>query len=790
MFEYIKKSVHAKILVLIIGIMAVGVTASIFWELRSREQDLLEEKLKASRFMARPVLNAIYEDMLEERADLARRLLKTLSHVQGVEIKIIRSNGVEEAFRDLKTIKEVKKEYGEVKPEWTADHPDVESNLAKGSETEKFKEAYNTFKTDWKKGPTYYTEQRDGRPFFTYLNPIEKKPKCNTCHTGEGARGILMISTPLDDMYLILASNRNQWFVTGLVAVFLGGILISTLVKRSVTGPIRKNVEVIKRIADGKADISERVDVHSEDELGYLSSAFNNMLDSLEKRDEENKRLFKIIEKSKEEWVATFDSIQDLMSLHDRDDRVLKVNRALARKLNMRPEEMIGMSCKELFYGGEASHGKCPHNRTLTTGGVMDVEVDDLAVEGTYKLTTFPILSETGTVGAVVHVARDITLEKLLREQLLHAEKLSSVGKLVAGIAHELNNPLMGIMGFSQILIDTSDDKSVGEIKGKLEKIYHESMRTARIVQNLLTFARAKKTEREYTSINETIEHTFDLREYSLTANNIAVTLDLDKDLPATMVDKYQIQQVFINIINNAEDAMVESSGGGSLTIRTRKKDGKIEMTFIDDGPGIPADIIHKVFDPFFTTKEVGKGTGLGLSITHGIITEHGGTVKMDNNPGGGAVVTVRLPIVKKALWDEVWRAFEDEGAEAAPLGEGEVLIADDEESIRESLAGILTRRGFNVDSVADGALALEALKTKKYTIVITDIKMPGLNGIELYREIEKNYPGLKNRVIMLTGDVFSEEVKEFLSEKKCPFFLKPFETKELLEAVKKVLSA
>ncbi|GMR05136.1 MAG: hypothetical protein BMS9Abin23_1076 [Thermodesulfobacteriota bacterium] len=789
MFEYIKKSIHAKILILIIGIMALGVVTSIYWELRSREQDLLDEKVRASGFMAKPVLNAIYEDMLEERADLARRLLNTLGRVEGVDLKIIRSNGVEEAFKDFKTINEVKKEYGEVKPEWTADHADVKNNFAKGTETKKFKEAYNAFKKDWKRGPIYYIEKDAGRPVFRYLSPIEKKPKCNTCHSGKGARGILMISTPLDSMYLMLSRNRNHWFVSGFLAVFLGGILVSILVKRSITGPISKNVEVIKRIAAGKADISERVEVDSEDEMGYLSSAFNNMLDTLEKRDAENKRLFKMIEKSKKEWLATFDSIQDLMSIHDRDGRIIRVNKALARKFKTRPEHMINISCRELFYTSDAAHEKCPHNKTVATGTVMDVEVDELAVEGTYKITTFPVLDEAGNVSAVVHVARDITLEKLLREQLLHAEKLSSVGKLVAGIAHELNNPLMGIMGFSQILLDTPDDKSVKDVKGKLEKIYHESLRTAKIVQNLLTFARAKKTEREYTSINEALIHTNELRGYSLKANNIAITLDLDKDLPATMTDKYQIQQVFINIINNAEDAMVEANGGGNLTIRTRKKAGKIEITFIDDGPGIPKNIVNKVFDPFFTTKEVGKGTGLGLSITHGIITEHGGTIDIRNGPGGGAIVTVTLPIVKKDLWDEVWKAFEGEGEATAPHGEENVLIADDELSIRESLSGILTRRGFNVDVVKNGGEALEALKKKDYNLVITDLKMPGVNGIELYREIEKKYPALKKRVIMLTGDVFSEDAKRFLAEKKCPVLLKPFEPRELVDAINKVLS-
>ena len=792
MFKFIRKSLHAKILLLIIGIMIVGVLLSVYWELKDREKNLLEEKLRASNFIAKPVLNAIYEDMLEERADMARHLINSLSQVEGIELRIIRSNGVEEAFRDFKTINEVKKEFGEVRPEWISNHPDDPVNRARGVDTEEFKKAYSDFKKDWKRGPAYYIDSSGPSPVFNYLQPIEKKSKCNTCHTAEGARGILMISTPLDEMYHILNRNRNQWAISGFLAVAAGGMLISMLIKRSVTGPVKKNVEVIKRIAEGRGDMTERVEVTSEDEIGYLTSAFNSMLDTLEKRDEENKKLFHLVEKSKEEWVATFDSIQDFISIHDREDRVLKVNKALARTLSDLPVNLLGRSCHEVFYGGSPSHQKCPHARTLATGEVMDVEVDGFVFDGTYKVTTFPIFNEAGKVWACVHIARDVTLEQMLREQLLHAEKLSSVGKLVAGIAHELNNPLMGIMGFSQILMDTEGDTRVEEIKDKLDKIYHESIRTAKIVQNLLTFARAKKTEREYVDINEIIRHTNELRGYSLKASNIAVTLDLDKGLPMTMADKYQMQQVFVNIINNAEDAMVEDKGRGELEIKTAKSRGKIEITFTDNGPGVPKEMLHKVFDPFFTTKEVGKGTGLGLSITHGIITEHGGTIDIRNNPGGGAVITIRLPIVEKELWAEIKRAVGESVSEAALETGQNVLIADDEQSIREALSGILSKEGFTVDTAGNGREALDALGAldgKKYTLIIIDVKMPVMNGIELYGAIEKEYPHLKDRVIMVTGDVFSQEIKDFLAESGCPYFLKPFEPRELMRIISKVLS-
>jgi len=786
MFKYIKESIHAKILIVIIAIMSVGVISSITYELRVKERELLEEKLRASQFMAKPVLDVIFEDMLEGRADLARRLLKTMDNIKGVQIKIIRNNGVEEAFQDLKTIKRVRLKYGSVRPEWLAGHEAKKINVAPGTELPQFKKAYQKFQKNWHMGPTYYIEKQRGRPVFTYLQPIERRAACGACHEDTGARGIIMISTPLDDMYAILARSREQWLIAGILCVFIGGVIISILVKKTVTGPLRKKLTTIKRIADGKAGISERLEVRSTDEMGYLADAFNKMLGRLEKRADENQRLFHSVEKGKAEWMATFDSIQDLISIHDKDDRIIRVNLALARKCGKPPAQIIGMTCRKLFYKGAGHDANCPHAKTVKTGSVMDVEVDSLVIAGTYKITTFPVKSESGEINAVVHVARDISMEKSLGEKLLHAERLSSMGKLVAGIAHELNNPLMGIMGFSQLLMDTPDDKHIKDVKGKLEKIYHESMRTARIVQNLLTFARATAPKREYTEINALIRSTIDLRGYSLRTNNIDIDLELDQTLPATMVDKHQIQQVFINLINNAEDAILGASGNGRLTIKTAVIDGHIEITFSDDGPGIPSEIIGQVFDPFFTTKDVGKGTGLGLSITHGIVAEHGGDITVENHLEGGALVKITLPVRKgdgDITGKPLGRAF---GPIRALEGQS-ILLVEDEAAIRESMSIFLMEKGLNVDMASNGAEALAAMERKEYALIITDLKMGGINGVELYEKATAMRPWLTNKFILITGDVFSEKTRAFIEESGCPCLLKPFEPPELLDVIKKL---
>lgn len=787
MFKYIKESIHAKILIVIIAIMTVGVISSITYELRVKERDLLDEKLRMSRFMAEPVLDVIFEDMVEQRADLARRLLKTLGRVQDAEIRIVRNNGEEEAFRDLKTIEKVRRKLGRVRPEWLAGHEDTKVNVAPGTDSPGFREAYRAYKKNWRKGPVYYREERNGQKVFTYLQPIERRAACGACHTDSGARGIIMITTPLDDMYAVLAHNRRQWIIVGILCIFLGGVIISILVKKTVTGPLRKKMSTIKRIADGDAGISERLEVRSRDEIGYLADAFNKMLERLERRAEENRRLFKSVEKGKAEWMATFDSIHDLISIHDKDDTIIRVNTALARKCGKTPAEIIGMTCAELFYGGVGHDALCPHARTIATGSVMDVEVDALAIAGTYKITTFPVKNDAGEINAVVHVARDISMEKSLGEKLLHAEKLSSMGKLVAGIAHELNNPLMGIMGFSQLLMDTPDESRVKDVRGKLEKIYHESMRTARIVQNLLTFARATASKREYTDINALIRSTIDLRGYSLRSNNIEIRLELDETLPPTMVDKYQMQQVFINVINNAEDAMLEARGRGALEIKTASIDGRIEIAFSDDGPGIPSEIIGKVFDPFFTTKDVGRGTGLGLSITHGILAEHGGSINMENIPEGGARVSISLPVEGE---ENPGVAAEDVAFGPGRGLEGEaVLLVEDEPAIRESISIFLRGEGLLVDTASNGADALRAMEAKEYAFIVTDLKMAGINGVELYKTAVLKRPWLAGRFIMLTGDVFSDEAKAFIEEHGCPCLLKPFEPPDLLEAMKRLFN-
>lgn len=239
----------------------------------------------------------------------------------------------------------------------------------------------------------------------------------------------------------------------------------------------------------------------------------------------------------------------------------------------------------------------------------------------------------------------EMALEQLraTQVQLIQADKLAAIGQLVAGIAHEINNPLAAVSGHAQLLLRRNPEES---IKSDLEVICHESSRIIKIVQNLLSFARQSAPQRRYVSVNEALEEILALRAYEMKVNNVELSRELQPDLPRTMADFQQLQQVFLNIVVNAEQAMTKAHGRGRLLVKTGQAGPMIRTVFADDGPGIPQENLSKIFDPFFTTKEPGKGTGLGLSICSGIVQEHGGHMWVESEEGNGSTFTVEIPLV------------------------------------------------------------------------------------------------------------------------------------------------
>jgi PAS domain S-box-containing protein len=315
--------------------------------------------------------------------------------------------------------------------------------------------------------------------------------------------------------------------------------------------------------------------------------------------------------------------------------------------LGYEKDEMIGIDVslflpeegrvKQLY--SEVGTGLKEHGRFHGTtrakrkdGSILEIEYSASPVPGKEPLE-------------LVGVARDVTQLRQMEQQLLLGGRLAAVGQLSAGVAHELNNPLAAVQGYAQFL--TSRDDLEESVRSDVETIYKEAKRASKITANLLQFSRKHEPEKKPVSINEVVEDSLELNAYRMKVNNIEISTDLDPELPETMADFHQLQQVFVNLMTNAEQAMTKANGQGKLTIKTQKVDGAIKIALADNGPGIPVDVLDKVFDPFFTTKEVGEGTGLGLSICFGIIEQHGGTIGVNSKEGKGATFTVELPVTQ-----------------------------------------------------------------------------------------------------------------------------------------------
>lgn len=395
----------------------------------------------------------------------------------------------------------------------------------------------------------------------------------------------------------------------------------------------------------------------------------------------------------------------------------------------------------------------------------------------------------TGLIIGVRGITRDITDRIKMEQQLLIAGKLASIGELAAGVAHEINNPLTAIMGYAQLL--TEDDNLPDNVKEDLGKIYSQSQRAARIVQNLLTFARNYTPEKNTIDLNNLILKTLELRVYEHKVGNIQVVTRLQPDLPGILADEHQIQQVLMNVIINAEQAVTANRKAGKITIVTSQTDDKVRISIADDGPGIAKDLLDRLFDPFFTTKDVGQGTGLGLSVCHGIVTNHGGRIYAESDVGKGATFIIELPVsmesTHKASEAETERL--QNGINNRVAGK-KVLIVDDENVIRDILTRILSERGYTVDSASSGQEGLNKIESSGYDVYILDIKMPGVNGQDMYETIGSRYPKMVEKVVFITGDTITKSTLEFLESTQRKYFGKPLDFIKLIKTVDELVSS
>jgi two-component system NtrC family sensor kinase len=372
-----------------------------------------------------------------------------------------------------------------------------------------------------------------------------------------------------------------------------------------------------------------------------------------------------------------------------------------------------------------------------------------------------------------------VEILRATQTQLIQSEKLAAVGQFVAGVAHELNNPLTAVIGFSDLLVHTTDDVA---IRPHLDRIAKSAQRCHKIVQNLLSFARQHPPEREPLAVNGAIDDVLELMAYDLRTSNIQVVRGLEEGLPMILADRHQLQQVFSHVISNARQAVQAVRTDGKLTVRTRRAGDRVRIEFTDNGPGIRPEHLPRIFDPFFTTKPVGKGVGLGLSLSYGIVLEHGGAITAASELGQGATFAIELPVAPPAAG-----AQSGEAAAAPEPGPGRgqrVLVVDDEEWILDLTAELLRRDGYEVQTVPSAEKAVAALGAGKFDVIACDWKMPGMSGIQFYEHLLATAPAAATRVFFMTGDVVNESLQEFLRRHGRACVTKPFSIKEFKRAV------
>jgi PAS domain S-box-containing protein len=505
----------------------------------------------------------------------------------------------------------------------------------------------------------------------------------------------------------------------------------------------------------------------------------------------ERKRTEEKLRNAAEEWRITFDSIPTPVSLQSKDFKILRINKAYADLFNVNPANIIGKTCYELVHKMDKPIAECPHIKMLEAQDSSVVEIHDAELDKFLEITVSPIMNSQNEVVASIHIIRDITQVKKaeeekrqLQEKAEISSRLASVGEMAAGIAHEINNPLTGVIGFSDMLLERDLPP---DMKEQVEIIADGSRRVADIVKRLLTFARQHKPVKAMVDINALIDNTLNMRNYVLKTNNISVNTNYDLNLPLITVDPGQIQQVFLNLIINAEYSMKKTGKPGNLTVTTKKVGDKVQISFADNGTGISHENKKRLFQPFFTTKPVGEGTGLGLSLSRSIITEHKGTINVESESGKGATFIIELPVIK----DEV----QSEAIETEPISKTEsnikqtnILVVDDEPAIQQFVKSTLDISKYTVDTTGDPQDALKKIAGINYDLVIIDIRMSGMNGLELYDKIVSDKPFMSTKILFTTGDAENIEVKEFFHRNNLPFIRKPFDHKIIEKKIREML--
>ncbi|HEX9820034.1 MAG TPA: PAS domain S-box protein [Methylomirabilota bacterium] len=503
----------------------------------------------------------------------------------------------------------------------------------------------------------------------------------------------------------------------------------------------------------------------------------------------ERKRAEEALRRSEEYHRALLDNALDLTIVLDAEGVIRYASPSVEQVLGERPLDLVGTNAlprlhpddlpgvDALFFGGQQTPG-------FTAAAEYRFRHRDGSwrhLEGVGR----NLLDHPAVAGIIVN-ARDVTERKedeatqeRLRAHLRQSEKLAAMSELLAGVAHELNNPLSVVIGHTTLLARAADPA----VTARAEKIGRAAERCGRIVKNFLALARQYPPERTAVSLNQIVRDALEVVAYPLRVDDVEVVTELAPDLPALAADAHQLQQVLVNLVTNAHQAMRNVSGSRRLTIRTGASAAAepVWLEVGDTGLGIPPDVEARLFEPFFTTKPVGQGTGLGLSICKGIVEGHGGRLGVEAGPGRGATFRVELPLGGPAPAPP---SPEDEG----PIGpRRRVLVVDDEIEVTRIVSELLRQDGHEVDTSLNGVDALARIRTWSYDAVISDIRMPRLDGPGLYAAVREIDPALAERFVFFTGDTLGSATAQFLERTGAPSLQKPFALRDVRAALAQV---
>ena len=481
----------------------------------------------------------------------------------------------------------------------------------------------------------------------------------------------------------------------------------------------------------------------------------------------QNTLLLSALSEGKREWEQTVDAIADGICVLDATGTIRRANRAFCALADVPVTEVAGRPWVTLV----------PPTWAATFKGVIDQpgSTAELRAGARLFLATALALTDAGAA-SVVLVVSDQTEKRRLQEQLLQSEKMSAVGQLIAGVAHDLNNPLASVVGFADYLAEAT----VGtpeEMVEPLRAIQQEAERAANIVKNLLNFARKQEGRREVRPVSDILAATLQLLRNQLIGAKIEIDVDVAPGTPPVYADATQLQQVFVNLVNNAAQAIEGSGVGSRIVIRALPWLDGVAVTVEDDGPGVPAEIAQRIFEPFFTTKAAGEGTGLGLSICQGIVKEHGGRLTLVPTARRGAVFQVELPAgtpLPPARTEVT----------STPVRRLRILVVDDEPHIQHYMRATLEAWGHVVTVAENGRVALEHAIAAPFDVIISDLRMPELGGREMLEQLQARRPAAADRVVFSTGDTVRGDTLAFLESLGRPYLRKPFTLVELRAAL------